>query len=282
MKFKKLYLIVCGIFILGYFYIEYKSSQNIQNIKKYFEFNAEIVLKKIEEIRLNALAMSIIVSQNKEIKECILENDFQKCQKILQSYTSTLTQIPIYQNVLFHLHSKNLISIARSFEDNKYGDNLSTFRFTLKEVKKTITPISGIEAGRCGVFIRGIAPIFIDNKFSGSSEVMLDFKPIFEIAKREGFDIFILIDDKFKSDCFFEKDQILKNFIILNKENSNLNLASILQKIDFKNQNFIKFKNNYFFSKKLYDLYNNYIGYIIIHINNDKKNKFISNLKLVL
>ncbi|MCI6988779.1 MAG: hypothetical protein MR902_04300 [Campylobacter sp.] len=79
--------------------------------------------------------MATLLSHNQDIKECFssLNHDF--CFKTLSHYQDIISQIPTYQNSLIHAHSKNQISLARSWSDN-YDDNLSAFRHSLLKIKK--------------------------------------------------------------------------------------------------------------------------------------------------
>ncbi|QIX87235.1 cache domain-containing protein [Campylobacter ureolyticus] len=159
----------------------------------------------------------------------------------------------------------------RSWDDEKKGDDLRYFRHTIYETKQNKTPTSGIEIGKCGVFIRGVSPVFANNNFLGSIEVMLGFNHLYNLSKRQKYDLLILIKDNYKIECFKKSYIKIHGFNIIDKNDINLNILPFLDKIDFKNQNFIKLKNDYFYSKKLYDFKNNHIGYIIMHKNSKSK-----------
>lgn len=62
-------------------FFEYKIDQSNEKIKKFFDFNAELLLNTIEEERLNALALSLILSQNDDIKSCLKYKNRQTCEK---------------------------------------------------------------------------------------------------------------------------------------------------------------------------------------------------------
>ena len=100
---------------------------------------------------------------------------------------------------------------------------------------------------------------------------MLGFKHLYSLSKRQKYDLLILIKDNYKIECFKKSYIKIHGFNIIDKNDINLNILPFLDKIDFKNQNFIKLKNDYFYSKKLYDFKNNHIGYIIMHKNSKSK-----------
>lgn len=261
---------------MGYFFVDYKKEQAKDNIKKYFDFNAELLLKNIEEGKLTSLTMSLLLSQNQDIKSC---NTNKECKKILKNYISILEKL--YGDIRIHIHSKDLKSIIRSWEDSLYGDNLQYFRHTIYEAMQTKKPTSGIEIGRCGPFIRGVSPIFLNDEFNGSVEVMVDFKSLYELAKRQGYELFILIKDNYKFECLRERHMNIHNFTLLDKNSVNLNLIPLLESIDLKNNNLVIHNSHYFYSKNLYDFKNNHIGYIVMHISKDKNDKIANALNLI-
>lgn len=272
---------ITSISLLIYFYIDYKSSQKEFAIKKYFDFNRELLLNTIEEERLNALTVSLILSKNEDIKKCITQSNQKECIQTINNYIKTLKNVPLYNNILIHIHSKDFKSIARSWKEDLYGDDLSYFRYTLLNTKLNMKPVAGIEAGRCGIFSRGISPILINNEFGGSIEVILDFAHLYKLAKSQGYNLFILIKKDYSTDCFYAKNDILKDYILLNPEKANLNTVAILDKFDLQKSELQKLGKNYLYSKPLNDVSNNHLGYIVMHINEDIKKRSFSTLDFV-
>lgn len=252
--------------IIVYFFLECFKNENEQKAKKMLDYNSKFLLNIAEEERLNALAMSTLIAHNKALQECISTNELKNCKTILNNHVSTLKEIPLYKNVKIHLHSSTTTSLVRSWDDNMLGDDLSHFRNSLNLVKKDHKPISGIEVGRCGVFTRGVTPIIKDGEFFGSVEVMLDFAHLNEMAKNQGVNLYIIVEDKFKSDCFFDKLSVVKNYILLNEDSVDLNFANMLNQINL-DQIYTKLGNNYFYSLKFYDLSDKFIGYFVLHTN---------------
>lgn len=258
--------IIAIITAFVYFFIQWRIENNEDKAKKFLEFNAEFLLNLANEERLNALAISTIISHNVGLKQCIKDGRLSNCKDILENHITALKDIPLYKNIKIHLHSADLKSIVRSWDDTKLGDDLSGFRSSLKTVRSSKKPISGVEIGRCGTFTRGISPILDNDKLLGSVEVMLDFTYITEVAKKQGVNLFIIIDDKYKTDCFYDKLSPVNNYILLNQDSINLNITPLLNQIDLDNS-YTHFENSYFYSKKIYDLNGNFIGYLILHMS---------------
>ncbi len=101
-----------------------------------------------------------------------------------------------------HYHQIPGYSFLRVWKPEKYGDDLRSFRHTVVQVQKTGRPLSGIEAGRAGLAIRGIAPVIDNNgKILGSVEV---FSSINTYAKR--------IADPGKKDFAIFRRELVKTF----------------------------------------------------------------------
>lgn len=264
-----IFISVCLV-VLSFFYYGYLQSQKEQAIKKYFDFNSELMARSLENERLNALAISILLSKSNTIKNCYITQNHDVCMNIAKEFIDIIAHIPKYKDVNIHMHNADIISLARSWDDTKFGDNLSSFRYMLNDIKNNMQPLSGIEVGRCGMFIRGISPVFLDNKFAGSVEVMLNFSALDDVAKNQGLNIFILLDKSFDSDCIQDIDKnLLKNHYILNQNILNVNLLPNLRRFDYENQKFARLGDNYFYSKPLIDISNNEIGYIVLHYNDN-------------
>ncbi len=78
------------------------------------------------------------------------------------------------RSVKVHFHLPPGKSFLRLWKPEKHGDDISGFRKTVVEVLRTGKPVYGIEAGRVGLGVRGLAPIFWagSDKPVGSVEVI--------------------------------------------------------------------------------------------------------------
>ncbi len=86
-----------------------------------------------------------------------------------------------------HFHLPSVRSLARMWRPKQakrngewvdISDDLSAFRNTVADVNTSKVPIKGIEPGRGGFTIRGLAPISNEGKHLGSVEVLLPFTEI--------------------------------------------------------------------------------------------------------
>ena len=94
----------------------------------------------------------------------------------------------------FHLPTaRSLVRVWREKQAKKNGkwvdisDDLSSFRNTVIDVNKSKKPIQGIEPGRGGFTIRGLAPVTSpDGQHLGSVEVLIGFASILKAMESSG------------------------------------------------------------------------------------------------
>ncbi len=79
-----------------------------------------------------------------------------------------------------HFHLPPGKSFLRVWKPEKWGDDLRSFRKTVVMVLRTGKPVYGIEPGRAGLAVRGVAPIFWEGseKPVGSVEVFTSLKEV--------------------------------------------------------------------------------------------------------
>ena len=108
----------------------------------------------------------------------------EKARGILRGYFSTVEKG--YREVFkksFHIHfhlppARSLLRLWK--QDQHSSDDLTDFRNTIKKIsQRPHEPIAGIEIGRGGFAIRGLAPVLDGNgKYYGSVEVLSSYLPL--------------------------------------------------------------------------------------------------------
>ncbi len=94
-----------------------------------------------------------------------------------------------------HFHLPNARSLARLWRKGwqtkvngkkvDISDDISGFRNTVRDVNKTKKPVTGIEIGRGGFVIRGLAPVKDNKKHYGSVEVLFTFNDLIKLSKTD-------------------------------------------------------------------------------------------------
>ncbi|SFV59663.1 Putative MCP-type signal transduction protein [hydrothermal vent metagenome] len=213
---RKIYIPLIASMVAGIVAIVDFSYINIQNVKEETYKQETQALKNYLQNKLSEkLAVgsvgAVMLSKDPIIQEALYTNDRALALKEARSYLKSLKDGTKFKNVKIHIHDKNLHSFLRVWKPQKYGDDLSSFRQTIVEVKRTKKPLSAIEVGRAGPSFRGVAPIFKDGKYIGSLEFMQGYNSIIKDAKKElDASMLILLAKEYEHIAKFYKDKEIK------------------------------------------------------------------------
>ncbi len=163
-------LVLTGFFVFNYLTNvadnKARDEENSRRAENFFDL-------KVNDISDFALGLAIQSASNPEIQAAFAAQDRQRLTDLtLESYTILKDQYDISQ-YQFHLTSD--ISFLRLHSPDKYGDDLSSFRYTVVQVNETKESVSGLEVGRGGAGIRGVTPVFYQGQHIGSVEFGLNF-----------------------------------------------------------------------------------------------------------
>ena len=270
------FLVVAGV--LAVYKARWDEQTQTENIKKFLDFQTQILNKNIEEEKLSAMTVAALLAQNEHVKKCMSQNDRRMCLETLGEFTKTLSKVPIYQNAKFHIHTPEMRSFARSWIP-MYNDDLTNFRHLLAEAKNGVA--AGIEVGRAGVFIRSVAPIFEDKKMLGSIEVLLDFKHLSDFFSQQGLDLFVLLDAGGDLPYQNSSDEgMIDGFHFVNKSYANLNVLPMLKDIKFKSGGFYQTDSHAFTVQPMNDAKGERVGYFVIYFNSDSKERNLAKLSV--
>ena len=276
---KKILLTLAIIVVAGVLMVykaRWDEQTQTENIKKFLDFQTQILNKNIEEEKLSAMTVATLLAQNEHVKKCMSQNNRQMCLETLGEFTKTLSKVPIYENAKFHIHTPEMRSFARSWIP-LYNDDLTSFRHLLAEAKNGVA--AGIEVGRGGVFIRSVAPIFEDKKMLGSIEVLLDFKHLSDFFAQQGLDLFVLLDAGGDLPYQNSSDEgIIDGFHFVNKSYANLNVLPMLKDIKFKSGGFYHMDSHAFTVQPMNDAKGERVGYFVIYFNSDSKERNLAKL----
>lgn len=269
-------IVVAGV--LAVYKARWDEQTQTENIKKFLDFQTQILNKNIEEEKLSAMTVAALLAQNEHVKKCMSQNDRRMCLETLGEFTKTLSKVPIYENAKFHIHTPEMRSFARSWIP-MYNDDLTNFRHLLAEAKNGVA--AGIEVGRAGVFIRSVAPIFEDKKMLGSIEVLLDFKHLSDFFSQQGLDLFVLLDAGGDLPYQNSSDEgIIEGFHFVNKSYANLNVLPMLKDIKFKSGGFYQTDSHAFTVQPMNDAKGERVGYFVIYFNSDLKERNLAKLSV--
>jgi methyl-accepting chemotaxis protein len=132
-----------------------------EDFEAYIEQKSEHALSLAMQIANLPAAQVALSGQNREALE----------RAYLSSYRELDAMFDVPQ-AQFHLPPAT--SFLRLHEPDRFGDDLSTFRFTVLNTNATQEPTYGLEVGRGGPGIRGVVPVFYADRHVGSFEIGLN------------------------------------------------------------------------------------------------------------
>ncbi len=136
----------------------------------------ENVIQSSMQQQLEAAKMSVLsIANNQEIARLFAERDRQGLlNMLLPAYEAVADMVPQFQ---FHL--PNSTSFLRLHKPEEYGDDLSSFRFTVNEANEKKQLVMGLENGKGGYGFRVVAPMYYKGIHTGSVEYASNFDEAF-------------------------------------------------------------------------------------------------------
>ena len=218
-----------------------------------------------------SITNSIEIAQNKFVIDGLKSNDKSALKAELKNLTQSIKDSSDYKNVQIHVHTADIKSFIRSWND-KSGDDLSSFRHMIHTVRNDKKAVYGIEVGKTGLAIRGIAPIFNDEnkEYIGSVEFIQSFESIVKSMKAQmDASVLIAMDTSLLeiANGLKEAPRILNNKFVLAQKEENMDkaLAAELANVEPKsNGGYFSTENYFITSITLSDYKNNPVGKIFI------------------
>jgi diguanylate cyclase (GGDEF)-like protein len=188
----------------------------------------------------------------------------------LKSFTEKLRRNTMYKNVWIQVSNSKGISLYRSWTD-KRGDDISKVREDIVEMIRNPKIRSTISTGLFDMTFKAMVPIFRDNKFVGTVEVISKFNSISMQLLNNGYELVLLVDKSYKNQIkkpftkMFLDDYYIAN---LNASKSNQNYIEnfgIENLIQNKDKYIIDSEKNKFITKYIQrDINGKNMGYFIL------------------
>ena len=127
---------------------------------------------RIDLLENFSLALALEVANNPDIQETFANRDRERLTELTLPAYLVLDEkfdVPQYQ---FHLPPAT--SFLRLHQLDQYGDDLSSFRATVLTANSDKKPVAGIEIGRGGLGVRGVAPVSYQGRHVGTIEFGLN------------------------------------------------------------------------------------------------------------
>lgn len=194
----------------------------------------------------------------------------------LDNFIENLQRNSKYKNVWIQVSDSKGISLYRSWTD-KHGDDLTKVRKGIVQMIRDPKIRSTVSTGLFDMTFKAMVPIFKDDKFMGTIEVISKFNSIAMQLLNNGFELVLLVDKTYKNQIqkpftkMFLDDYYIAN---LNASEANQNYIKnfgIEKLIHDQNAYIIDRENNTFITKYIQkDINGNNMGYFILFHPLDK------------
>lgn len=205
---KKIYFILAFIVLsfLSYKFLDYESVSMKEYVLSEKTNKVNLEYKMIYNSYSNVSKLVFDTKINtKKVLELFAKRDRGALYEYLKDNYKKITKFSVKQ---LHFHLPNNDSFLRMHRPEKYGDNLSKDRLTVKYVSQNQKYIDGFEEGKIFNGFRFVYPLFEDDKYIGSVEI--SFSALFFIQEIvRGYDVhvdFFIDEDVVKQKVF--KDEI--------------------------------------------------------------------------
>ena len=186
-------MLVVGYFILN----KYK---NDLELEVYNNLNTELNYLASQKLQAKlevGISNAVSISNDDLIKRSLSSNDRSLAINAVGSLSKNMKLNTPFNNIKIHIHTKDNKSFLRSWKENKFGDDLSSFRSSVVKVNRTKTSVNTFEVGNAGLSIRSVVPI-IDNENNhlGSLEFMQGINSVAKSFDKIGDGFFLLMDNE--------------------------------------------------------------------------------------
>ncbi|MDD3467311.1 MAG: cache domain-containing protein, partial [Campylobacterales bacterium] len=227
---------------------------------------------------------AITLSFNDNLKTSLIKNDRELAIRTVKDMSKKFKSDTKFQNIQIHIHDKDMKSFVRSWKPEDFGQDLSSFRHTIKEVHASKKAFAAIEVGDKGLSMRGLAPIMDDKgELVGTIEFMQAFMSVVKDAKKDiNASTLFLLKDSFASTAkAIANNPKVKNFIIAQDADTiDKDLVAELDKIDISGTKECVVGEKYFVSARpIKDFKGEVIAYLVCGKQIDQINAAIESAK---
>ena len=151
--------------------------------------------------RTDALNASVSFLANlPEVSRAVARSDRETLKSFILPYAERLRIATGNTTLYFHFHTPPATSLLRTWDIQRYGDDLSSYRNMVVRANRELSPFSGIELGQGGTVIRSIAPMFHEGKHVGSVEAAMNIVDVLQkITLLQDYGIIFVLDKKLES-----------------------------------------------------------------------------------
>jgi len=285
---KKIHIPMITALVIGLVVIFFVSLQGINKITEdVYEKEKKLLLdyysQKFQAKSDVAISNVINLSKNVSIVSALQNNDREIALNGLKTVVKDFKENTKFHNIKIHIHDSKVHSFLRLWKPKKNGDDLSGFRQTIVEVKRTKKPLVAIEIGRAGLILRGLSPIIEKGQYLGSVEFMQGLNSIIRDGRKKGIEIFIVMDNRYLNIASkLQKAPKLNDQFVLASKQSDLN-AGFFEEMKNVDISMSGTSDSYYYtSQPIKDFKGNIVGYAIVAKELEQVKQVIGNAKSAL
>lgn len=283
-------VLIFAAIILSFIFYRLTQIDRSNNLLTQLENGLTTTRYLFEEQKRYALSLSLLLSQDKELKESFIKKDRNKSFEIVNKKIELLKKLQ-NSTIDVQIHNENLTTYIRSWDLTKKDIPLDSFRQGLVKVFNEKKPLVSIELGK-RLNIKAISPLFENNKFIGSIEVIIGFEYLEKELKQKGFETYILLKNRYLNiaDTLVDNSKI-QNFTLVNNNIKNINSLINFDLDKLKDYGYFTNRKKAFSYFSIYSLNREKLGYIIISLANDdnilidnsyEKKRVINNSRIII
>lgn len=157
--------------ICAFIFYNYSVQKNEmkENLHRQMQNSYWQIQELIDSAATNAVGIASWIAQSHNIQEIFASRDREKLKNVTYETYQNIKQVVNIDQFQFHLPPAT--SFLRLHQLDKFGDDLSSVRPTVVAVNSNKKNVKGLERGRYGFGVRGLAPVFYNGQHIGSVEI---------------------------------------------------------------------------------------------------------------
>ncbi len=264
--FTLLFLVVFGAFVWVSLKADtVRAEEASDNLLTYFRH-------QIDREKANALFLSVALSDNKALKDALIEEDEETGYRILIETLRKLKTYTFIKDIRTQIITRDLDIFARSWENESFaGMPLEGFRVDLQRIRRLRKPKVSIDPGRL-LTIKATTPFKNGVQLIGYIEAIKTFDELTLNLRKEGISLLVLMDNKYLDIATLMRDNPVLGEYVISNRNYNTMIAGVVQPYVDRIA-----KNRYFMSKEylhvvdeMRDSAGERIGYYLLTIPKSK------------
>ncbi|NLW06090.1 MAG: methyl-accepting chemotaxis protein, partial [Pseudomonadaceae bacterium] len=208
-----------SIFLLfGLLYtLDHRSQLAEKTMQERSKFLQVVLNERIKSKEEFGLGLAVMLANNSLIQNYLFDNARDEALNLINSIIKNYAETTNYRGLKIQIHTAEGRSWLRNWEPTSFGDDL-LFRPSIKKITQERKPFaSSTEVGLVGFTIRGLAPIFINNQYIGSLEVLQGVGSVSRDFEADGQAYIMLLNRSIIKDApSLAKNQVIADYLLPN------------------------------------------------------------------